>query len=426
VDVADWLYHRRMEPPTRDSPEPTERPWEGRAVLHVDMDAFFTSVEQLDHPEWRGRPVVVGGSPDKRGVIAAASYEARSFGVRSAMPAAQAARLLPPDAVWTRGSFERYGEVSTAVFDLMREITPEVQAASIDEAYLDVTPGSHGEHPVAVARTIMAAVEGLGITCSVGVAATKTVAKIASDRDKPRGLTVVWPGEEAAFLGPLDVGLMPGIGPQTASRLRALGVRRLSDLAALDGETARQVLGNHGPSVALRARGIDSRPVRDRDPVKSVSNERTFSQDIRDPELVREALAGLSEQVASRLRGKDLRGRTVHLKLRFADFTTKTAQETLPGPIDSTAALSATVMRLLKAQWTPGVGIRLLGVGVSGFGDVPVQLDLLSGEAAAASERRGRVERTVDALRARFGDDSVRFGGRGAARDPRDKYGPAK
>lgn len=415
-----------MHAPAGDTPEPTSRPWEGRAVLHVDMDAFFASVEQLDHPGWRGRPVVVGGSPDKRGVIAAASYEARRYGVRSAMPAAQAARLLPADAVWTRGSFERYREVSRQVFALMRDITPEVQAASIDEAYLDVTAGAHGEHPVAIARAIMAGVERLGITCSVGVASSKTVAKIASDRDKPRGLTVVCPGQEAAFLTPLDVGLMPGIGPQTASRLRSLGVRTLGDLATLDDETARQVLGSHGPSAVLRARGVDPRPVRDREPVKSVSNERTFSRDIRDPAEVRGVLAGLSEHVASRLRRKGLRGRTVHLKIRFADFTTRTAQETLPEPTDSTASVSATVVRLLAAQWTPGVGIRLLGVGVSSFGEAPRQLDLLASGTGKADERRGRIERTVDELRERFGDDAVGFGGRSVVRDPREKYGPGE
>ncbi len=415
-----------MHSPDGDTPDATERPWTGRAVLHVDMDAFFASVEQLDHPEWRGRPVVVGGSPDKRGVIAAASYEARRYGVRSAMPAAQAARLLPPDAVWTRGSFDRYGQVSHQVFDLLHDITPDVQAASIDEAYLDVTPGTHGEHPVTVARTIMERVERLGITCSVGVAASKTVAKIASDRDKPRGLTVVYPGDEAAFLSPLDVGLMPGIGPQTASRLRTLGMKTLGDLAALDDETARQVLGSHGPSTVLRARGLDTRPVRDREPVKSVSNERTFSADIRDPAEVRDVLSGLAEHVATRLRRKGLRGRTVHLKLRFADFTTKTAQETLAEPTDSNAAVTATALRLLAALWTPGVGIRLLGVGVSGFGDIPLQLDLLTQQERALDTRRLEIERTVDRLRERFGDDAVGFGGRSAGRDPRDKYGPGK
>jgi DNA polymerase-4 len=356
----------------------TYHPWTGRAVLHVDMDAFFTSVEQLDHPDWRGRPVVVGGSPDKRGVIAAASYEARAYGVRSAMPSARAAKLLPADAIWTRGDFDRYGEMSRRVFDILAAFTPEMQAASIDEAYLDVTPGTHGEHPARIARAIAEAVDALGITCSVGVATSKTVAKIASDRDKPRGLTVVWPGDEASFLAPLDVAVMPGIGPTTASRLRTLGVRTLCDLADLDDETARHVLGSHGPGAARRARGIDPRPVREREPVKSVSNERTFSRDIRDAAEVREALAALSERVCERLRHKALCARTVHLKIRYGDFTTRTAQSALPRPTDSSPAVTDALLRLLDELWSPGVGVRLLGVGTSGFAGVPEQLDLLA------------------------------------------------
>ncbi len=417
-----------MEPsdgymPASAEPAP---PWKGPAVLHVDMDAFFASVEQLDHPEWRGRPVVVGGSPDKRGVIAAASYEARAYGVRSAMSAARAASLLPPDAVWTRGDFARYGEVSRAVFDILRSVSPDVQPASIDEAYLDATPGENGEHPVAVARRIMAAVAAMGVTCSVGVATSKTVAKIASDRDKPRGLTVVLPGEEAAFLAPLPAGAMPGIGPQTASRLHALGIRTLGDIAALDDETARHILGSHGPGLISRARGVDPRPVRDRGDVKSVSNERTFSRDIREKHALDEAVSSLAEQVAVRLRRKGLCGRTVHLKIRFADFTTRTAQETLPSGVDSTAAVTAAALGLLRAQWTPGVGVRLVGVGVSGFDRVAEQLVLTGGD-AEGDERRRALERTVDDLRERFGAEAVRFGtGGGVSEDPRDRYGPGE
>jgi DNA polymerase IV len=401
------------------------RPWVGRAVLHVDMDAFFASVEQLDHPEWRGHPVVVGGSPDKRGVIAAASYEARRYGVRSAMPAARAAQLLPPDAIWTRGDFERYGEVSQQLFEILAGISPEVQVASIDEAYLDATPGSRGVHPVEAARSIMEAVDGLGVTCSVGVATSKTVAKIASDRDKPHGLTVVWPGNEERFLSPLAIELMPGIGPATATRLRTLGIRLLGDLAALDDETARQVLGSHGPATVLRARGIDARPVRDRETVKSVSNERTFSKDIREDAEVRDALAGLAEKVASRLRRKGLRGRTVHIKIRFGDFTTRTVQETLGTPTSATDEIAEVAGRLLASQWNKAVGLRLLGVGMSGFDDQPLQLELPVSPEAPSDERRRAIERTVDELRERFGEGAVRFGTRRpASRYPRDRYGP--
>jgi DNA polymerase-4 len=401
------------------------RPWIGRAVLHVDMDAFFASVEQLDNPEWRGMPVVVGGSADSRGVIAAASYEARRYGVRSAMPSVRAKQLLPPDAIWTRGHFERYGELSHAVFEVFHRMSPEVQAASIDEAYLDATPGEHGRHPVEIAAEIMAAVDEMGLSCSVGVATSKTVAKIASDRDKPHGLTIVWPGDEEVFLRKLGVDLMPGIGPMTASRLRALGIRTLGDLGALDDETARQVLGSGGPSAVRRACGIDTRPIRERERVKSVSNERTFAEDLRETAEVRDVVSSLAEHVAGRLRRKCLQGRIVHLKLRFGDFTTKTAQETLPAPTDSTDAITCCAQRLLKAHWNPGVGVRLLGVGVSGFEEVPTQLELPVADEAEA--RNAERRRTVDRLRERFGDGAVRFGSRpNVSRDPKDRYGPGE
>lgn len=394
-------------------------------MLHVDMDAFFTSVEQLDHPEWRGLPVVVGGSPTRRGVIAAASYEARKFGVRSAMPAARAAQLLPPNAVWARGHFDRYAEMSERVFAIFDRYSPDVQGASIDEAYLDVTPGDHGEHPVAVARAIQAAVDALGLTCSIGVASNKVVAKVASDRDKPHGITVVEPGSEAAFLAPLDIAVMPGIGPATQSRLRTLGIRTLGELSTLDDATAAAVFGAHGASAVRRARGVDTRPVRERGAVKSVSNERTFAEDIRDPADVRDALAGLAEHVALRLRRKGLRGRTVHLKLRFGDFTTRTAQETLEHTTDSTSEITTVISRLLADQWAPGVGIRLLGVGVSGFGSGAQQLGLLSPVGEDEGGRTRAVERALDDVRAKFGDASLRLGARGApVRDSRERYGP--
>lgn len=414
-----------MSAPRSHAPSPEGRPpWAGRAILHVDMDAFFASVEQLDHPEWRGLPVVVGGSPDSRGVIAAASYEARRYGVRSAMPSAQAVRLLPPETVWARGDFARYGEMSHRVFQVFESFTPDVQAASIDEAYLDVTSAAGGRHPVDVAVDIQRAVDAIGLSCSIGVASNRTVAKIASDREKPHGITVVAPGEEAAFLAPLPVRTMPGIGPTTAGRLVALGVSSLGDLAALDDATATQILGSHGPSAVRRARGIDTRPVHERPSAKSISNERTFASDLHDRGEVRAALAGLAERVGTRVRRAGLQARTVHLKVRFGDFTTRTAQQTLGGPTDSTDVVIAAAVGLLDSIWAPGAGIRLLGVGVSGFGGEPTQLDLLDGS-AAADHRRRVIEHAVDELRERFGPDSIRFGTRGsAARDPRTGYGP--
>jgi DNA polymerase-4 len=257
------------------------------------------------------------------------------------------------------------------------------------------------------------------------VATNKTVAKIASDRDKPHGITVVAPGTESEFLGPLPVRSMPGIGPTTARRLVSLGVRTLGDLAALDEATASQVLGSHGPSAVRRAAGRDDRPVRDREPAKSVSNERTFGTDIRDRSEVAAALAGLAEKVAGRLRRSGTAGRTVHLKLRYGDFTTRTAQTTLDEATASTETVLKAAIALLDGLWVQGIGVRLLGIGVTGFGDAPHQLTLPEGGAPVPDDRRRTIEHAVDQLRERFGEDAVRFGIRRApSKDPRDRYGP--
>ncbi len=420
----------------RDSCE--EGPWRGRAILHVDLDAFFAAVEQLDHPEWRGKPVIVGGDATRRGVVATCSYEARVFGVRSAMSSARA-QYLCPNAIWTRGSFERYREMSAKVRAILAEESPLVQPVSIDEAYLDVTPGQYtAEHPVAIAKRIRARVAELGITCSVGISASKSVAKIASDHDKPDGLTIVCPGTEAAFLAPMPVRAMPGIGPRTAERLTSLGVTTLGELAALDDVTATQLLGAHGPGLAARARGHDAREVHDNEAAKSVSNERTFATDVRTLEEVDEALAGLAAKVGQRLRRKGVAGRTVTVKLRSSDFTTKTVRRTLPSPTDDEAVFGPVVRRLLRSAWSPGIGLRLLGVGVSGFDERAEQLGLFDEDTTATSmpdesetatrqqaptpstdaakqltlpaETRARLVRGIDAVREKFGDEAVRRG----------------
>lgn len=389
------------------------RPWQGPAILHVDLDAFFAAVEQLDHPEWRGRPVIVGGHPGRRGVVSTCSYEARRFGVRSAMPSARAAQLCP-DAVWAPSRFERYREMSNLVHAIFRDESPTVQPVSIDEAYLDVTPGRFTtEHPVEIARRIRARVAALGITCSVGVSAVKSVAKIASDHDKPDGLTVVCPGDEAAFLAPLPVRAMPGIGPKTAERLQVLGIRTLGDVAALDDITAVEVLGAHGIGLVRRAQGRDSRTVHENQPVKSVSNERTFATDVRTPAEVDTALTALAAKVGSRLRRKGVAGRTVTVKLRFSDFTTRTVRRTLGRPTDDESEFEPVARELLRQAWTPGVGLRLLGIGVSGFEEKAIQLDLGVDQVAAADQpdpRREGLVRGVDAIRERFGSEAVGTG----------------
>jgi len=347
------------------------RPWDGRAVLHVDLDAFFAAVEQLDHPEWRGKPVIVGGDPSRRGVVSTCSYEARVYGVRSAMPSARAAALCP-HAIWATPSFGRYHEISQAVFAIFRG-------------------------------------------ASVGVATSKTVAKIASDHDKPDGLTVVCPGDERAFLAPLPVRDMSGVGPKTAERLLSLGVKTLGDVALLDEPTAREVLGSHGPGLVLRARGVDEREVHDNDPAKSVSNERTFATDVRTPAEVYGALDALAAKVGQRLRRKGLAGRTVTVKLRFSDFTTRTVRRTLEHATSDELVFCPIAKELLREAWSPGIGLRLLGVGLAGFEERAEQLDLLAAqESPDDSERpnhsREGLVRGIDAVRERFGDDAVRFG----------------
>ena len=391
--------------------------WAGPAILHVDLDAFFAAVEQLDHPEWRGKPVIVGGDPAKRGVVSTASYEARRFGVHSAMPSARAVRLCP-NAIWAPAHFERYSEFSRAVRAIFESETPRVQPVSIDEAFLDITPGQFAhEDPIGIAIRIRRRVAELGITCSAGLATSKTVAKIASEYRKPDGLTVVKPGTEAAFLAPLPVGDMSGIGPQTAARLQRLGIVTLGDLAEIDDTTALEILGSYGPSLVRRARGVDTRSVHENEPVKSVSNERTFASDIHDPAALDAALQRLATRVESRLRAKGLAGRTVTVKLRYGDFTTRTIQRTLPHPTTSTAEFLPAARELIRSVWSPGVGVRLLGLGMSGFEEGIEQLHLLEGAEDARGivsegerERAERVARGVEAVRTRFGDDAVRLG----------------
>ena len=401
-----------------DTPHTT---WPGRAVLHVDMDAFFASIEQLDHPEWRGLPVIVGGSATTRGVVSTASYEARRYGVHSAMPSAQAARLCP-DAIWAHSRFDRYHEVSRAVVAVFERLTPFVQQVSVDEAYLDVTPTAHRPtHPLEVARTIQAEVDAMGLSCSIGVATCKTVAKIASDADKPHGITVVRPGDEAAFLAPMSVRALPGVGAATAERLRVAGIRTLGELAGLDDGSALQLMGSSGQELVRRARGIDDRPVHDPDAVKSVSNEHTFGTDVRTRAEIETALKKLVERVSERLRRKGLQGRTATVKLRYADFTTRTVRHTAALPMDLASDLLPVALRLLEDTWTPGAGLRLLGFGVSGFGERSEQLDLFTANAEDDTERSRALVDSIDAVRARFGSGAIRLGMHDAGPEPEEE-----
>ena len=409
----------------RDAPisdDPLLPPWEGPAILLVDLDAFFASVEQLDHPGWRGRPVIVGGDADKHGVVSTCSYEARAFGVRSAMPASMARRLCP-DAIWTHGHHDRYRQMSAAIMAILRDETPHVQQVSIDEAFVDVSPTQvNTEHPVAVARRIQARVEELGVTCSIGVGTTKSVAKIASDLDKPCGLTVVYPGGEAAFLAPLPVRAMSGVGPAAERALTERGVRTLGDMARADESLMRRVFGKNADMMRARASGGDESPVTTDDEVKSVSNEMTFARDLTERADIEAALATMGAKVGRRLRRKGLAGRTLSVRIRYDDRSTHSVQRQLPHPTDDELAYTPVLYEMLDEVWRPGIKVRLLGVGMAGFRPEDVGQEALFGaedlgEAPAEDRpalrdegrRRGLLAAT-DALKDRFGEGAVRFG----------------
>jgi DNA polymerase-4 len=345
-----------------------------RTIMHADMDAFYASVEQRDQPELRGRPVVVGGSPEGRGVVAAASYEARAFGVRSAMPMSRALRLCPK-AVRVSPRFDRYGEVSRQVMSVFRSITPLVEPLSLDEAFLDVSDqiAAYGGGE-ALARHIKSEVRRVtALNVSVGVATSKTVAKIASDAGKPDGLVVVAPGEEAAFLAPMPVRALWGVGPRAEAALVAAGMHTIGDLAAADVGGIERVLGNRGVMLRDMARGIDDRDVETVRERKSIGAETTFARDLPDGAELREELHRLAEEVASRLREKQTRARTVVLKLRYSDFRTITRRTTRSAATDDVVAIEAAAVALLGGIAEPGDRFRLLGVTVAHLsdGDVP-------------------------------------------------------
>ena len=373
------------------------------SILHVDLDAFFAAVEQRDRPELRGRPVVVGGGgPNDRGVVSAASYEARAFGVHSAMPLRTAGALCP-DAVFVPVDGAKYAAASRETMSILRRFTPRVEPISIDEAFLDV----HGSEPlfgeaVEIARRIKDAVRAeQGLTASVGVAATKLVAKIASDLRKPDGLVVVPAGDEAAFLAPLPIERLWGVGAASRRALADYGVRTIGDLAELPADVLTRRFGKHGASLAARARGIDPSPVADAAEAKSVSHEHTFDVDTADLERIESSLLGLSEGVASRLRDSGLRASTVGVKIRDSDFVTITRQRTIDPPTDLGDEIFAIAVAIARPQ-VRGVHVRLLGGFASGLGR-PEQLSLFTDE-----DRRRRAVAAADDIRHRFGSRAIR------------------
>jgi len=387
-----------------------------RAILHADMDAFFASVEQHDQPELRGLPLIVGGRGG-RGVVAAASYEVRRFGVRSAMPVRRALQLCP-QAVCVAPRFARYQQVSRQVFAVFARYTPLVEGLSLDEAYLDVT-GSRALHGDALTIAIAikrAVLTETGLTVSIGVAANKLVAKIASDLDKPDGLTVVSAEQVNAVLDPLPVKRLPGLGRKKGDELLAAGLATLGELRHAGDAQLWPLFGRHSARVRERAAGIDDRPVIAERDGKSLSAEQTFARDISDVTLLRAILLRLADKTAARVRARGALAATVQIKIRQGDFTTHTRQTTLTPPTHDSRTLAAAARKLLL-QWLaqhPGARLRLLGVGAGAL-EAPQQADLFASPAFAAD---GRLDATLDQIRERFGTTAVLRGSNVAGKPP--------
>jgi DNA polymerase-4 len=390
------------------------------SILHVDMDAFFVSVELLERPELIGKAVVVGGRPDQRGVVTAASYEARKFGVHSAMPLRTAGKLCP-HAFFLDGHHQKYGEWSDRIATILTRFSPIVEMVSIDEAYLDLTGTErlHGPPLAAADKLLRLITRTTTLPCSGGLAATRLVAKVASEQAKPRGLVWVAPGREARFLAPLPVRKIPGIGEVTERALRALGLETVGQLADVPQEKLEKIFGQWGTALYRKARGGDSYEfVIDAEP-KSISHNHTFGEDTNDTEALATMLSHLSQKACKRLRESGLATRTLTLTIRYAGFDTYTRSKTLPEPTLFDADIYSAFLNLFREHRNTKRKIRLLGVSLSGFSHGAQQLDLLEAERRAKLEK---LTRAADNLRDRFGFDSVKFGGslhsEGPKRDP--------
>jgi DNA polymerase IV len=393
-----------------------------RTIFHVDMDAFFVSVEELYDPALKGKPVVVGGQRDERGVVSAASYAARKFGVHSAMPLRTAAKLCP-QAIFVNGHPERYRECSEKVHKVLCAFSPQVEMASIDEAYLDMTGTArlHGP-PLKAAHALHARMKAETLlNCSVGIGSSRLIAKVSSGQAKPNGVLWIVPGEEAKFLAPLDVREIPGVGKVMEGHLHALGIKIVADLAKLEERELEDRFGKWGMALAGKARGEDAggwfdTEVGEDTGAKSISHEHTYNEDTADVAQLEATLMRLSEMVGRRLRESNLHTRTVQLKLRYKDFTTITRAHTLPAPTQLDTEIFELIRVPFRKNWKKGAQVRLLGVQTSSFESQPEQISLLED---SRQQRWKDALAAADRLRDKFGESSVKLaaGMRGTFRE---------
>lgn len=380
-----------------------------RNILHIDMDAFFVSVEEVRDPSLKGKPVIVGGDPEGRGVAAAASYEARKYGIHSAMPLARAKRLCP-HAIFLRGSHHLYSEFSARIFEILDTYSPLVEPMSLDEAYIDLTGCErlHG-HAVDTARRMHDEIlETVGIHASIGMAANKLMAKIASGMAKPNGLLRILPGHEAAFLAPLPVGRIPGIGPKSREEFKRMGIHIVRDLAQLPLELLEEVYGEWGRRLHQKARGICPAPVLKRDDTRSISRETTLEEDSTDPAFLESTLSWLVEKAASQLREEGIRARCVSLKLRYSDFKTVTRSFTLSEAACEDHLIFDTVVTLFRKLFTRRTRVRLIGVALTSLtSGAPPQMELFEN---LDGKQWQKLYQGIDHLREKYGFRSIHRG----------------
>ena len=401
----------------------TLQPALARTIFHVDMDAFFVSVEELYDPSLKGKAVVVGGQRDERGVVSAASYEARRFGVHSAMPLRTAAKMCP-QAIFVDGHPERYREYSEKVFKVLNAFSPQVEMASVDEAYLDMTGTArlHGP-PLKAAHSLHQRMKAeTRLNCSIGIGSSRLIAKVSSAQAKPNGVLWIISGEEPKFLAPLDVRAIPGVGRVMESNLHALGINKVGDLARLEESELETRFGKWGLALAGKARGEDAGGWFDNEvgadtEAKSISHEHTYNEDTADVSQIDSTLMRLSEMVGRRLREANFYARTVQLKLRYKDFTTLTRARTLPSPTQLDTEIFEQVRTLFRKNWKKGAQVRLLGVHASSFSSSqPDQMNWLEG---GRQKRWKDALAAADRLRDKFGESSVKLatGMRGSFRE---------